>query len=115
MLTEHSRHRHLFFFQIFSILGVPVDKVVQHNRFQIVVGKNHPSLYVFLKELQKEQADTEIMMRQLQLDQRVRKGIDRKRREYEEHLAAVVKNYSKYIEDNDVLSYLRTVGYHIKF
>lgn len=47
-----------------------------HNRFQVVVGKNHPSLYVFLSELQKEQSDVEIMIRQLQLGQKIRKYID---------------------------------------
>ena len=34
--------------------------------FQLVVGKNHPSLYVFFDELRKEQVDTEIMLHHLQ-------------------------------------------------
>lgn len=36
-----------------------------HNRFKVVVGKHHPSLYAFLEEIKKEQADTEIMLRQI--------------------------------------------------
>jgi len=30
-----------------------------HNRFQVVVGRQHPSVYSFFNELGKEQADTE--------------------------------------------------------
>ena len=36
-----------------------------HNRFQIVVGKHHPDLFSALKELQKEQTDTESMVAEL--------------------------------------------------
>lgn len=86
-----------------------------HNRFQIVIGKQHPSLYVFLNELQKEQADTEIMSLQLQLGQQIRKGISKKRREYEEKLANVVQTYQDYADNDDIYNYLCTVGYHIKF
>ena len=86
-----------------------------HNRFQVVVGKNHPSLYVFLNELRKEQADTEIMQRQLQLGQRIRKGVERKRRETEEQIMNVVNAYHTYVQGNDVYSYLKTIGYQVKF
>lgn len=34
-----------------------------HNRFQKVVGRNHPGLYAFFAELQKEQNATETMCR----------------------------------------------------
>ena len=45
-----------------------------HSKFQMVVRKHHPSMYAFLKELQKEQSDTETIIRQLQLGQKIRKG-----------------------------------------
>ena len=92
-----------------------------HNRFQVAIGKNYPSFYVFLNELRKEQADTEIMQRQLQLDQRIRKGLDRKRRENEEQIMNVVNAYilhtteHTYVQGNNVYSYLKTVEYHVKF
>ena len=35
-----------------------------HNRFQVVVGKHHPSLYGCLEEFLKEQADTETLLTQ---------------------------------------------------
>lgn len=38
-----------------------------HNRFQILVGRSHTSLYHFLTDLQKEQADVEYMLRDLNL------------------------------------------------
>ena len=29
-----------------------------HNRFYLLIGKDHPDLYVLLKNIQKEQGDT---------------------------------------------------------
>ena len=38
-----------------------------NNWFQLLVGRRHPSLHAFLKELQKEQAAVEYMLRELRL------------------------------------------------
>ena len=86
-----------------------------HNRLQTVIGKHHPSLYAFLSELKKEQADTEIMIRQLQLGQEVKKGKDPKRRLKEERLLSIVLQYNDYLERNDVIQYLKNIGYYINF
>ena len=43
-----------------------------HNRFRLVVGKNHPDLYSALKEFQKEQADVEIAVAELSLGRSVK-------------------------------------------
>lgn len=85
-----------------------------HNRFQLVVGKPHPSLYAFFEELKKEQADTEIMLNQLSMGKRIRKGVEKKRRQLEEMILNVVETYPQYAENN-ILSYLTTIGYHVKF
>lgn len=60
-----------------------------HNRFQVVMGKDHPSFYAFLAELKKEQADTEIMLRQLHMGQTIRKGQDPKRVKREERIFSI--------------------------
>ena len=44
-----------------------------HNRFQTVVGRSRPSPYAFFKELQKEQRDTESMIRELELGHKIKK------------------------------------------
>lgn len=86
-----------------------------HNRFQIVVGKHHPSMYAFFEELKKEQADTEIMLRQLQVGQRIRKGVDKSRRKKEEMIRNIVDRYFEYVVHDDIYTYLKTVGHHVKF
>ena len=43
-----------------------------HNRFQWVIDRHHPSLYGALLEIQREQADTETMVTQLELGQKVK-------------------------------------------
>ena len=30
-----------------------------HNRFQLLIGKNHPDVFAFIREMQKEQGDTQ--------------------------------------------------------
>ena len=86
-----------------------------HNKFQIVVGKQHPSLYVFFDELKKEQGDTEIMLRQLRLGQRIRKGQDKTRKEKEEQIRTIVDAYHRYLNEDEILTYLKNIGYHVKF
>ena len=72
-------------------------------------------MYNFFEELIKEQGDTEIMLRQLQLDQRIRKDIDKNRREIEQRLYSTVQEYHKYAHTNDVLTYLKNFCYYVKF
>ena len=43
-----------------------------HFRFNALVGKPHPSFYQFLRELQKEQRDTEVMVSELSLGRRIK-------------------------------------------
>lgn len=84
-----------------------------HNRLQVVMGKDHPSFYAFISELRKEQADTEIMIRQLQLGQKIRKGQDPKRLKKEERMFAIVSQYDTYVENDDVMAYLKSLGYYV--
>lgn len=84
-----------------------------HNRLQVVIGKNHPSLYAFLVELKKEQSDSEIMIRQIQVGQKVKKGQDPKRKKREEQIFQIVSRYQEYVDNNDVLTYLRSLGHNI--
>lgn len=44
-----------------------------NNHTQVVVGQHHPSLYAFFKEIQKKQGDTEMLLRQLSLGQKMKK------------------------------------------
>ena len=72
-----------------------------HNRFQLVVGKKHPSLYSFLTELGKEQADTEFMLKQIELGQKIRKRQDMKKKQREDQIYNVVSTYG---ESENILS-----------
>lgn len=86
-----------------------------HSRFQGVVGKHHPSLYAFLKEILKEQADSEVMMDQLAVGQRVKKCQNRKRREKESRIHAIVILYNNYFLNDNVMEYLRNIGRFLQF
>ena len=74
-----------------------------------------PACTQFFEELKKEQADTESMLRQLDVGQRIRRGTERRRREMEEQMKTIVSRYDDYVRRDDVFSYLKNVGYQIKF
>ena len=76
-----------------------------HDKFQLVVGKNHPSLYAFFTELAKEQTDTEIMLWQIKVGQKVRRGKDNDRNWREDQILNIVANYKDYRRRNDVKTY----------
>lgn len=86
-----------------------------HNRFHKIVGRNHPSLYAFFKELQKEQAATETMISQLDLGQPIRAKKSRVRIQNEERIYNIVNTYQDLDLRNkdEVLKYLRHLGHYI--
>ena len=55
------------------------------------------------------------MLRQLQLGQRIRKGQDKTRREKEEQIRTIVEVYHRYLNEDEILTYLKNIGYHVKF
>lgn len=84
-----------------------------HNRFQKVVGRSHPSIYSFLKELQKEQGTVEYALRELQLGKKV-KNLPRGRvLQLEDRIFNIVQNWQEYVDNEDELSYIKNLGYNL--
>ena len=81
-----------------------------HNRFHILVGRRHPSLYSFIAELQKEQADVEYMLRELNLGKTIKKLPKNKLLEAEERIRTVVATYQEHVEEENELEYIKTIG-----
>ena len=71
-------------------------------------------MYTFLSELQKEQSDVEIMIRQLQLGQKVRKSKDPIRKQKDERIFNIVNNFHNYVQNNEVMMYLKNIGLNIR-
>lgn len=87
-----------------------------HNRFRVVVGKDHPSLYTFIEELKKEQGDTEQMRNQLALGQPIKKKyVLLGNKTNEDRIYNIVHLYMQYKESNNVQRYIKLVGYNIDF
>ncbi|CAB0035794.1 unnamed protein product [Trichogramma brassicae] len=84
-----------------------------HNRFQSVVGRRHPSLYAFLTELQHEQGDTETILHQIDLGQTVREMPKGKLQEVEDRISNIVRRYDEYVEEDNVLKYLKDLGHYM--
>ena len=85
-----------------------------HNRFRLLLGKHHPDMYTFLKEIQKEQADTEVSIAELSLGKKVKAAPKKKWLDLQARIRSVVLQYDdEYKSQNRVLDYLRTVGYNV--
>ena len=56
----------------------------------------------------KEQADTEIMLNRRDIAML-------NKRKIEERIFAIVQEYDRYAQTNDLLTYLKNIGYYVKF
>lgn len=86
-----------------------------HNHFQVVVGRHHPSLYAFLMQIKKEQGDTEAMLKQLCLGQKIKKPREPHYQIIEDTIFNIVSNFQAFVDEDDILGYLKTVGYNLIF
>lgn len=84
-----------------------------HNRFRLIVGKHHPDLYAALSEIQKEQGDTDIALAELAMGKAVKAAPKRKWLTLKNRIKHIVSEYEDYRARNQVLDYLRTLGYNI--
>ncbi|KAK3919917.1 FLYWCH-type zinc finger-containing protein 1 [Frankliniella fusca] len=81
-----------------------------HNRFQGMVGKSHPSFYHLLREFRKEEKDTEVMMRELQMGRRIKAPRRTKYIAVNKRLQGAAMDYQEYKEEGRVLEYLTRCG-----
>ena len=84
-----------------------------HNRFQTLVGKSHPSFYSFLKELQKEQASVEYVLRELSLGKKVKQVPSGRIQAAQTNIIAQVLSYEEYLEDGLELEFIKNMGHNL--
>lgn len=82
-----------------------------HNRFQVVVGRHHPDFYSALKELQREQGDTETIVAELAMGKKVKASPKHKWVVAQERIQNVASDYEDYKNDDKVIDYLRTLSH----
>lgn len=84
-----------------------------HNRFRLLVGKNHPDFYSFLQEIQKEQADTEIAITEMSLGRKVKANPKKKWIDYQDKIRNITQEYQNYKSRARELEYLANIGSNI--
>lgn len=77
-----------------------------HNRFRVLIGKNHPDIYAFIREIQKEQGDTEISVVELSLGRKVKAAPKKRWKDVQTNLQNIVLNYESYT----ILQFLEAIG-----
>ena len=45
----------------------------------------------------------------------IKEGLDKNRRKIEKRIFAIVQKYDRYAQTNDLLIYLKIIGYYVKF
>ena len=84
-----------------------------HNRFQLLVGRRHPSLYRFLTDLQKEQADVEYILCDLSLGKKVKTLPKTALQQRENPIFNIVNSYNDYVQEDNQLEYIKRIGYYL--
>lgn len=81
-----------------------------HNRFRLLVGKNHPDVYNLINEFQKEQADSEIHVQEFHLGRKLKAGPKKKWVLLQNRVKTIVANYNTFKDEDNVLEYLRLLS-----
>lgn len=84
-----------------------------HNRFRLMVNKQHPDLFSLIKEFQKEQADTEASIAELSLGKNVKAMPKKKWVQQQKRIRRIVQRYAQYKEEDNVLEYLENLACNI--
>lgn len=85
-----------------------------HNRFKVIVAKDHPSLYSLIIELQKEQGDTEVMITEVGLGRSVKAAPKRTWTALQDRLRKVTEGYEATAEELGISEFLRRIAYNIE-
>lgn len=86
-----------------------------HTRYATLIGAKHPGFYTFLRGLQKEQARTDDMLRDLRMGHQVHKDRSLSRRQKEKRIYNIVSQYDDFVERGAELEYLEFISYYIHF
>ena len=67
-----------------------------HNRFHLLVGRDHPDIFSIIKDFQKEQGDTEIQIMELSLGRRVKAAPKKAWTDTQKRMKKIVESYEQY-------------------
>lgn len=86
-----------------------------HSKFQHMLNCHHPSIWKFLEYLKKDQRDNEVIILQLRAGHRnIKHPIKKRNIINSEQIERIVAQYERYKANNDIKTYLRTIGYKLK-
>lgn len=79
----------------------------------MLVNKDHPDLYAFLTQIQKEQQDTETCLVELSLGRSVKAAPKKQWVALQRRFLRISEEYQKYKDENRTLEYLKTISHNI--
>lgn len=86
-----------------------------HSRFQRMLVSHHASMWKFLEAVRKDQQDTSNQITQILAGhRRVKHAIPRSYVINHNQVKSIVSRYREYKDRDDILLYLRSIGYHLK-
>lgn len=86
-----------------------------HSRLQRMMTTHHASIWKFLDAIRKDQHDAMNQLVQILAGhRRVKHPIPRSYYRHHNQIKTMVSNYRVYKEDEDLITYLRGIGYHLK-
>lgn len=77
------------------------------------MGKSHPTIYHIIKEFQKEEGDTAVMMLELEQGKKIRQPQRLKYRRINERLQTLALSYDRYKEEGTRPAFMRACGHNV--
>ncbi len=78
-----------------------------------MMGKKHPSFFHMLREIRKEQRDTEVMVVELEMGRKIKVPQRLKYQLINARMQEIVLQYADYKEEGRLMEFLRRCGYNI--
>lgn len=86
-----------------------------HSRFQRIIVQHHSGIWRFIEHLKKDENENQVMMTQLLAGHtRIRHAVKGVVKRNQEQIEIIVGNYATYKEEENVLTYLKAIGYKLK-
>jgi len=78
-----------------------------------MVGKSHPTIYNLINEFKKEEADTAVMISELDRGKSIRQPQRKQYKKINERLQKLANYYHEYKAEGRILEYLEACGHNV--
>jgi len=80
---------------------------------QVMVGKSHPTVFNLVEEFKKEEADTAVMIAEIDRGKKIRQPQRKKYERINKRLETLAAAYAEYKDEGRLLEYVEACGHNV--